>query len=239
MGCRIWCLDSTEVHGSVLPEVIQSPQLYFLREQILVLKTDGVLRRPNWQDKSSYPDHTDWSFSNWAWEFLRRNEAFQRQCTSAENASAAKRLHVAKQFGLQELKDFREHFFTGKVPEWLSVLPGVISRATEKEERLEERLVQHGQVVMTFDLKEMLNNRPTLDAQVYNAGFYLNDCLKEYAALQGKSPRSPRPQKAKLFKYLRVYDAANYAGISDNALIAAELYPGQVGVANNYSGEGK
>lgn len=205
----------------------------------MLLKTIGVFIRPNWQDKSSYPDHKDWSFSNWAWEFLRRNEDFQRQCISAENASAAKQLQVAKQFGLQDLKDFREDFFTSNVPEWLSVLPGVLSRATKKGGKLGERSIPHGQVVMSFDLAQMLNNRPTLDAQVYNAGFYLNECLKEYAALQGKSPRSPRPQKAKLFKYLRVYDAANYAGVSDNALIAAELYPGQVGVANNYSGEGK
>ena len=198
-----------------------------------------VLRRPNWVDESSYPDHTQWSFCNWAWEFLRRNVEFQQACKAAEHGSDSDRLAVAKRFGLQEFKDFKEHFFTGAVPEWLSVIPGILSRATLKDGKLKERVIPHGQVVMTFDLDEMLKNRPTLDAQVYNAGFYLNDCLREYAELKAKKPRSPRPQKAKLFKYLRVHDATVYAGVSDDSLITDELYPGQSGVANNYSGEAK
>lgn len=92
---------------------------------------------------------------------------------------------------------------------------------------------------MTFDLDEMLKNRPTLDAQAYNAAYYLNSCLKEYSELKGQKPRSPRPQKAKLFAYLRVLDAVTHAKVDDNDVIAAVLYPGEIGVANHYTGVAK
>ena len=46
----------------------------------------------------------------------------------------------------------------------MSVLSGVLRRATLKDGKLRERVIPHGQVVMTFDLAEMLKNRPTLDA---------------------------------------------------------------------------
>lgn len=197
------------------------------------------LRRPDWHDEATYPDYTKWSYSNWAWEFLRRNEQFQQCCYALEAGSLDEQLTVAKRFGLQEFKHFREHFHVGRVPEWLSVLPGILVRATDKDKTLKERSIPQGQVVMTFDLDEMLKNRPTLDAQAYNAGYYLNSCLKEYAALKGKKPRSPRPQIAKLFAYLRVLDAVTYAGVDDNDVIAAVLYPGEIGVANHYTGVGK
>lgn len=198
-----------------------------------------ALRRPEWRDETSYPDYTTWSYSQWAWEFLRRNEQFQKECYLVEGGSAAEQLPVAKCFGLQAFKHFREPFSVREVPQWLSVLPGILTRATGKDTTLKERVIPQGQVVMTFYLDEMLNNRPTLDAQVYNAGFYLNDCLREYAEIRGRQPRSPRPQIAKLFGYLRVWDAVNYAGVTDNNEIAAILYPGQIGVASHYTGVGK
>lgn len=197
------------------------------------------LRRPDWRDESSYPNYMTWTYCHWAWEFLRRNERFQNECYAVESGSLGQQLAVAKRFGLQEFKHFREHFHGGKVPEWLSVLPEVLVRAVDNVKTLRERSIPQGQVVMTFDLDEMLRNRPTLDAQAYNAGYYLNSCLKEYSELKGQKPRSPRPQKAKLFTYLRVLDAVTYAKVNDNGVIAAVLYPGEIGVANHYTGIGK
>ena len=200
------------------------------------LNTPG---RPKWDDTSTYPSHIDWSFSNWAWEFLRRNESFQQGCERHQKSPSSVQNAFANTFGLQKFKTFRESFGAGEVPEWLSVLPNVLVRATKAEGQLQEAVVRRGRVVLSFDLDEMLKNRPTLDAQVFNAGFYLNDCLREYAGLLKSKIRSPRPQKAKLFKYLRVLDATVLADKVTPAAIAAVLYPGQCGVENHYSGEGK
>ncbi|WP_172374623.1 DUF6499 domain-containing protein [Mesorhizobium sp. NZP2234] len=47
---------------------------------------------PNWQDEKSYRYTRHLTRRGWAWEFLRRNPAFQRDCRHAlEHAEFAER----------------------------------------------------------------------------------------------------------------------------------------------------
>jgi hypothetical protein len=194
-------------------------------------------RRPRWNDVSSYPDHTTWSFSRWAWEFLRRNVEFIAECERAmDDDSPDIKKGVANKFGLRDFKPFNQNFEWGVIPEWLNILPEVLASPLVGVYPIKET-VKPGRVVLSFDLNEMLKNRPVLDAQLFNAQVYLQGRLAEFATLNGRAIRSPRPHKSVLFDYLRVYDARVDAKVGENRIIAMELFPDEYGIENDYAGE--
>lgn len=67
--------------------------------------------RPSGESEDQYPNSDGWANTRWAWEFLRRNRAFQNWCNEAKELSVKKRNRQgAEKFGLLRFKPYWEEF---------------------------------------------------------------------------------------------------------------------------------
>jgi hypothetical protein len=184
-----------------------------------------------WKPSQRYSHPDDWTFGQWAWEFLRRNTEYQNDCIAVEGGPAFSRAHraaeTARKWGLRNLKPFKENYGYGTDCDWLSLKPKHHA-AVEKKRKIDLSL-ECGQVALIFDLNECLPNSSALDVQLAQAKVWLDSWLYAYAQSRQQLPKSESVQKGKLFAYLRILDA--FALESPPATIdlaKALLTPGQL-----------
>ena len=179
------------------------------------------MARPDWNDLTTYPKNPEsWSFSRWAWEFLRRNEKFQTACDAESNMSAQQRQTTAREFGLTEYKHFKEPHGSGAKCIWLSESICKYELGTNQGDRFELTL-NRGEVALVFDLMQVkVGGLAAIDAQLYTARTTLIEFLKEI----DEKPASRRVTKDGLFELLRVYDGVDHSGKSQSE-VARVLYP--------------
>ena len=179
------------------------------------------MARPEWNKVDTYPqDFNDWTYSRWAWEFLRRNVKFQEDCERVLHGSLEQRRTMARSFGLAEYKYFKEPHLVGDRCIWLPEAICKYKPGGDKEISTMIRL-KPGEVALVFDLNLIEQvGASTLDAQLYTA----RTVLEEYRIQFGIKERKSKVTKRNLFKLLRVYDGVVY---SENkpAVVARELYP--------------
>lgn len=179
------------------------------------------MARPDWNDLSTYPKNPEsWSFSRWAWEFLRRNEKFQAACDAESNSSALQRQTTAREFGLAEYKHFKEdHRFPTKCI-WLSESICKYQLGFDKGDKVEFTL-NRGEGALVFDLMQVkVGGLAAIDAQLYTARTTLIEFLEEI----DEKPASRRVTKDGLFEILRVYDGVVHSGKLQSE-VARVLYP--------------
>jgi hypothetical protein len=190
--------------------------------------------RPDWKDKDSYGfDPKTLSYRAFAWEFLRRNPSFQSESQRAlSSGTNSERKQVATRYGLRHLVSYMDVYEVGG-PEliWLAEAlcePPLVQR---KGQRVVSCAPRPGEVVLIFDLDATVSSGPAaIDAFLWSAR---NTLMEERARYIGTLPeddarvvrvKSPSIRKAKLFDWLRTYDAVEYMGVSQKE--AAEvLYP--------------
>jgi hypothetical protein len=70
----------------------------------------NIIDRPNGMSVDDYKKAMGWSNANWAWEFLRRNQAFQDDCKAAAKGGRAMQKRVAAKWHLKAFKHAKENY---------------------------------------------------------------------------------------------------------------------------------
>lgn len=192
---------------------------------------ENLIPRPIWSSVESYPeDLADWEYRRWAWEFLRRNLEYQEESSAALSAgSPALVKSVARRYGLRDLVHFKKGYVPGDPAfVWLSE---TFCKSALVGSRQTNLRLQAGEVALVFDLDSTLASGPAaIDAMLYNAKRILQEQRQVYINSLEDHPervrvKTPKIHKAKLFIWLRVYDAIVHSNVS--RLEAAKvLYPG-------------
>lgn len=179
------------------------------------------MARPDWTKPESYPKTPEaWPFRVWAWEFLRRNPEFQRQCDELAEASAGAKQRMARSWGLGEFKPYKEGYFSPSGCLWLSEAFREYEAAEDSDKEYRVLLKQH-EVALVFDLNNVTTaGLSAIEAQLGAAREVLLDYMREF----GLKPADVRVNRRGLFEALRVYDAIVHGGarITD---VAKELEP--------------
>lgn len=167
------------------------------------------MARPDWTKPESYPKTPEgWPFRVWAWEFLRRNPEFQRQCDELAEASAGAKQRMARSWGLGEFKPYKEGYFSPSGCLWLSEAFREYEAAEDGDKEYRVVLKQH-EVALVFDLNNVTTaGLSAIEAQLGAAREVLLDYLREFEL----KPADVRVNRRGLFEALRVYDALTYGG---------------------------
>ncbi len=198
----------------------------FLREieSYTATKKDWI---PDWRDAKSYkvdPDTTD--SSQWAWEFLRRNKKFQREC---DKPSIRPELDEQgpptwqRRWGLETAKSYSTEYRrpsgvgpAGKIPSpaWAITRPIRIIDTTigpgrhKNTSRICEIELRLGYVAAIFDLNAGLIDERLLDSQLASLKSAMMGTIKRLASNGLKQEIETKSfRRASLLTYLRVADA--------------------------------
>lgn len=173
-----------------------------------------ITEKPNWQRPkgthlADYLGHQSWSYRKWAWEFLRRNEAFISACDAASEDDLAKQAEIAATF---KLKRFRHYGwdFQGTKAEAPRFLPSDVSfwsfKGTDATHH-PKLSMQNGQVFVRFDVSQAILDSGAIEAQLRKAHRVLLTQLKKYVQSVGvKPPRAHKPRKDNYLRLIRLLD---------------------------------
>lgn len=180
---------------------------------------------PDWSDANQYPkESSDWTYTQWAWEFLRRNQSYQSEFIETQNIpdgadKLCRSFEVARKYDLAVgmLNPF-------EVTAWKLPDESIFVRYPRFSVN-EVDLFAPFKVSLTFDISL------PLDAQLREAKGMLElrvaELSKSKPRLFSKVPpliqKRERIPFQKLVNYLRVLDA-DQAGAAEPE-IAKELFP--------------
>lgn len=164
-------------------------------------------KRPDGLDESRYKNINNWTYHQWAWEFLRRNAQYIDACKRVRQGSEEEKQSVANEFGLKEYKDYTEayvgatgkpKFSIGSITSWSNLKPKQVRNKAVK--------IKYGQIVIRFDLGQAIQDKNALAKQVRLAAQKLTKGLAEFES-QTQQKAIPRGFRATLLgKYLRIMD---------------------------------
>ncbi|WP_238914410.1 transcriptional regulator domain-containing protein [Achromobacter insolitus] len=167
------------------------------------------LALPDGLSKKQYPAYLRWTWQQWAWEFLRRNSAFQRGCelvNPSQRGAIRTSMQVARNYGLREFKHYLEDYASGQGPAVFAGLPVYNNLDGEKSKSLTLTL-RPEEAAFRIDLSS--HRKSVIDEQLAHVKQRIHQLLDQHA----KPPRStPRPQQhssEKLLTYLRILDAVS------------------------------
>ena len=152
------------------------------------------MARPDWTKPESYPKTPEaWPFRVWAWEFLRRNPEFQRQCDELAEASAGAKQRMARSWGLGEFKPYKEGYFSPSGCLWLSEAFREYEAAEDGDKEYRVVLKQH-EVALVFDLNNVTTAglAPSVNGKRFAACGIVNQPLDKANALSLSSESSLR-----------------------------------------------
>ena len=175
-------------------------------------------------DLHRYKGSHDWTYRQWAWQFLRRNPRFIEACKSVQPDDVARQEAIAAEFKLKSFRDYRLGFRDKQAPS-PRFLPADVSfwqfRGTAKvyKPRLSLR---EGEVLVRFDLSQAALDRGALDAQLRKTSEILKSELDGYLAAKNlKPPKGHKPRKQGFLKLLRLLDLLDADGRDASDLLRA------------------
>jgi len=180
-----------------------------------------------WDDDEEYAGSDTWSYRRWAWEFLRRNPAYQAACRTAPRHRGADNSEVAAKFGRLDLRPYWSRYGYGDDQRsmWLAEHVDVVTTLPWSGAPLDKPL-REGQVALIFDLVQTsAAGTAALSAMEDRVGMLLRNALKraeEEGVVQSKLFKPVT--KPLLAKYLRLYDAIEYFKVSRDDTVKV-LYP--------------
>lgn len=187
--------------------------------------SSGTKARPDGTRVEQYPGNERWSKRRWAWEFLKRNDAFRAACDQLGETpdEEGKRL-VCKRFGLARFRHYGDSyrdpfpkFALASVSSWTQI-DGPGFDASDLPTELEA-----GQVLIRFDLNPALKNARALSAQIHSATQRLEKRLNYLAKALGRQLVYEKPKTQNFLLALRMSDAK--ASGMTRAAIARLLFP--------------
>jgi hypothetical protein len=176
---------------------------------------------PHWKDKSKYPDPKNTSGRVWAWEFLRRNPAYQ-QLWEKRAALPSKAVH--KGDSARAIWEIRERFERdfgvstpappgltvedpefGRVPRFINQTPrywaSPVNLSEDDEFEMPEITFEHEtEVIVKFDLRAQIKSQLDAVDRILKTEIKR---LTEAGVLRGE----PRARLDRYLSYLRLLDA--------------------------------
>lgn len=182
---------------------------------ILALPAKQILPTvfPSGLKSSYYSRCANWSNRRWAWEFLRRNLAFQEFChqvTSQQSqAHDAKEICLTK-FGLLNFKDYRERytpnrpkFSSAQVNFWSDTGTGIFS-----DRKMKRISLASGEIIFRVSLRDAIENKKR-KALIDYIATSLSQKAKKWAEHNDVVP-SVSIQRGELLPLLRILDLIAY-----------------------------
>ncbi len=204
---------------------------------------------------SAYPSYQNWTKEQWAWEFLRRNPEFQRQCEAFRNFPEARfkryrQRKTAFSYGLMKFKDYIENFDVGANPKFSSSKISFFSTGNSKGYASPLTIsLRPAETLIRFNIEVMSKSNKSLGAQLKDAKKQLEKTLHSYLK---KTQRTTKVTKGKapLIECLRAYDAeifkrtpsgkgVTYPIIADSILPQNPLPPNHVEIIKSRVARGK
>jgi|GEM_PF-4674297 len=164
---------------------------------------------PNGLSKTQYPTYMKWTWQQWAWEFLRRNAAFQRACKLAhpsQRGAIRTAIRVAHDYGLREFKHYLEDYASGQGPAVFVGLPVHHNLGAEKSRSLKLTL-RPEEAAFRIDLSS--HRQSVIDEQLAHVRQRIHQLLDQRAKPPRSTPRPQRHSSEKLLTYLRILDAVS------------------------------
>ena len=179
---------------------------------------------PNGLSKKQYPAYLKWTWQQWAWEFLRRNPAFQRACElahSSQRGAVRISIRVARNYGLRDFKHYLEDYASGQGPAVFAGLPVYNNLGGEKPRSLKLTLPPEG-AAFCIDLSS--HRKSVIDEQLAHVRRRIHQLIDQHAKPTHSAPRPQRHSSEKLLTYLRILDAVSTKAtkLPDAAL---EIFP--------------
>jgi hypothetical protein len=173
--------------------------------------------RPNGMTIEPYKKALKWSNKHWAWEFLRRNEAFQKATLAAKDGSPEEQQSVARRFRLRKFKGYWEeynHPVNGK-PRFIKFVPPRVDIIVAEQNAVEVQLVP-GQLAIVVNVGDLASHKA------------VRAVLKQVTpALSKNATGSVRVRASDLIEMLRILDALQTK--QDPVAMANAIYPQVVG----------
>ncbi|RZS86563.1 transcriptional regulator domain-containing protein [Pigmentiphaga kullae] len=190
-------------------------------------------------DDAAYAGFESWSNSHWAWEFLRRNPAFQDACNRVRSASRRDRnvlrAEVARQFFIRRYMHFRHDYVNHdpRSPMFVRVR-GYSSKMLTKPTKISVTL-QPDQFLVLFDIRQMRYSVRALNAQLAEAKRQMSVLISHHVS-EGSAPamrdepagvvQSRGRGEAKTWLgWLRMLDAKSHGVKNDRAY--RSIFPGK------------
>ena len=166
-------------------------------------------------DLPAYPGYQNWTKEKWAWEFLRRNSEFQKQCDAFRDfpemlLKRVRQRRTAFSYGLMKFKDYIENFDVGANPKFSSSKISFFSTGNSKSYTNPLTIsLRPAETLIRFNIEVMSKSNKSLGAQLKDAKRQLEKALRSYLK---KTKRTTKVTKGKalLIECLRAYDAENF-----------------------------
>jgi len=175
--------------------------------------------RPTGENEEDYEGNQQWSYKQWAWEFLRRNRKFQEWCHEVENSNWSSNYlnsQARKIYGLQHYKSYAEpycgegfyqaKFLTSDIKSW--------SRVTARQQKTQSLhpllLLRSGEVIIKFSVQASLKSTKSINAQLSAAKELLLQRKDQWDKRKKESPPNPRRLRQNLLELLRLLDVRDY-----------------------------
>ncbi|MFY3653583.1 transcriptional regulator domain-containing protein [Achromobacter xylosoxidans] len=167
---------------------------------------------PDGTDILSYQDYENWNGERWAWEFLRRNTAFQKACSllpPSEPERKEAQVKIAREFGLRKFKDWKDAYGNGnQCPSFNPARMEIRLDGKRHTTNLNVKL-HHGQAVVRLELLPALTSKKALTTQLRSVSESIEKHLNDFAVAQGKTLSSSRDTArttVDLLRLLRLLD---------------------------------
>lgn len=192
---------------------------------------NSIILSENWKDQ--YPNWEKWSNARWAWEFLRRNEDFQKRCATSAVAELSKpqKNRLANEFGLLRYKAPDEGFESadGEAVRFMSTttrlarVPAGMSRKTFKI------TISNDELIIGFNIAEAARSQSSLEAQLESAKTRIEAEIENYK-ISNNEPFSGAKTRTKMvglqyLELLRILDLLSFKATTRE--IAALVKPPQ------------
>jgi hypothetical protein len=203
------------LHGSgiVTPENENQEYLKATTPTSPVLPAKTKRKRHDGTNPDDYKWHKRWSFRLWAWQFLRRNTAYQAACDNLKNLTEdieGEKSQIAAKFGLKRYKSYREGYSTNERPIFVVGSFAIRSNfsAADDESHIVRMSIAPGAVAVRFDLQAMLDGSFGLESQLRYAKEKINEIVTRLAADYQPPPHRviKRVHANKLLEYILMLD---------------------------------
>lgn len=178
---------------------------------------------------AQYLGWSAWTPGRWAWEFLRRNDEFQKAC-QRDDLNKAQREQIAEKFHLVRFKDYRESYDNERPLFARSIK--LFPRRSAFKKRLEQDAAgaapapikvyapRDNEVVITFRLEPGADvGTKVLTAQLAQARSRLEQYLAMLRKVRSHGSGSQNLDPTELFQYLRTLDLLR-AGVSNSEIVS-------------------
>lgn len=165
-------------------------------------------KRPDGLDVARYENRETWSYHQWAWEFLRRNEKFIKECKLVKLGKSSKQ-KVAREFGLKKYKSYTEPYLKkGSTPQFSIVTPFLWHNLGEMERKVERVSLNlfPGQAIVRIDLAAAIEHKGAIEAQVIMAKKMIDEKVANYISRNKELQTSHKRKEETFGLYIRLLD---------------------------------